>query len=200
MISKRERLINFFKKRRGLATYSDIIHTGFNKSDLKVLLHLKQIQKIDRALYKLTMSTSLSNPDLIMVSMKSPKGVICLLSALAFHEVTSEIPRLIDLAIPQGNHANKINYPPVHYYHFSKETWNAGIVEQEIDGYKVKVYNVAKTVADCFKFRNKIGINIARDALKTAVLEKGISPKEIMFYADICRVANIIKPLLETIL
>lgn len=200
MISKSERLIHFLKKEGGLASYSHIINAGFDRSDLKILLRLKQIQKIDRALYRLTVSPSLSNPDLVMVSMRSPEGVICLVSALVFHEATSEIPGFVDMAIPKGHYAHKINYPPVHYYRFSEETWKAGIIEQKIDGHCIKVYNLAKTVADCFKFRNKIGIHIARDALKTAVLEKGVSPKEMMFYADICRVANILKPLLETIL
>jgi hypothetical protein len=106
----------------------------------------------------------------------------------------------VDIAIRRGTHADKIKYPPVRFYRFAPETWEAGIDDYEIEGHKIRVYNLAKTVADCFKFRNKIGINIARDALKEAVLEKGISPKEIMFFAKICRVDNIVKSILEAIL
>ena len=82
----------------------------------------------------------------------------------------------------------------------SQNTWEAGIEEHKIEGHPVKIYNLAKTVADCFKFRNKIGADIPRHALKTALSEKKVSPKDIMHYAKICRVSNIIKPILESIL
>ncbi|GAH57943.1 unnamed protein product, partial [marine sediment metagenome] len=134
------------------------------------------------------------------VSIKVSKGVVCLLSALAFHEATSEIPRYVNIAIPRGTYANKINYPPVKFYRFASKAWEAGIEKHEIEEYQVKVYSLAKTIADCFKFRNKIGMDVAREALKIAITEKAVQPKEIMQYAEICRVDNIIKPILEAML
>jgi predicted transcriptional regulator of viral defense system len=199
MGSKDNELISFLKKRGGLAGYSEIIKAGFRKGTLKVLLRSGRVDKIDRALYKLQGGIDLPNPDFVTVSIKAPQAVICLLSALAFHEVTSEISRYVDLAIPRGSHANRIKYPPVRFYRFAPNTWEAGVEDHEMEGRRVKIYNLAKTIADCFKFRNKIGINVAREALKVAVAEKRISPKEIMRYAKICRVGNIIKPILESI-
>jgi len=197
---KEKKFIEFLKKRGGMVSYKEIIKAGFNKAFLRGNLDSGRIQKIDRALYRLSNSFTLSNPDLAAVSIKVSKGIVCLLSALAFHEATSEIPQYINIAIPRGVHANKINYPPVKFYRFSFKSWEAGIEKHEIEEYQIKVYSLAKTVADCFKFRNKIGMDVAREALKIAITEKGVLPKEIMQYAEICRVDNIIKPILEDML
>lgn len=200
MSSKITKLINFLKKRGGLASYAEIIEAGFHKAILKDGLSSGQIQKIDRGLYRLSDGSTLSNPDLVAVSIKIPKGIICLLSGLAFHEATNEIPHCVDIAIPRGTHANKIKYPPVRFYRFASKAWKAGIEDHEIEGHKIRVYSLAKTIADCFKFRNRIGMDVVRDALKVAVSEKGIKPKEIMHYAKICRVDSIVKPILEAML
>ncbi len=193
-------LISFFKKEGGLVSYAEIIKAGFNKALLKISLDSGRINKIDRGLYRLPEGASFSNPDLAAISIKVPKGVICLLSALAFHEVTTEIPRFVGIAIPRGAHANKIKYPPVRFYRFAPQAWETGIEEHKVKGHKIKVYSLAKTIADCFKFRNKIGMDVARDALKTAVTEKGVKPKEVMQYAKICRIDKILKPILEAML
>jgi len=200
MSTKERKFIEFLKKRGGMVSYKEIINAGFNKTFLRNNLDSGQIQKVDRALYRLSDDFTLSTPDLVAVSIKVSKGVVCLLSALAFYEVTSEIPHHINIAIPRGAWANKINYPPVKFYHFASKAWKAGIEKFEIEGYQIKVYSLAKTIADCFKFRNKIGMNVAREALKIAITEKGVQPKEIMQYAEICRVGNIIKPILEAML
>ncbi|MBA7715044.1 hypothetical protein ES703_124081 [subsurface metagenome] len=86
------------------------------------------------------------------------------------------------------------------FYQFAPSTWNAGIVTHGIKGHKVRIYSLVKTIADCFKFRNRIGVNVARDALKIAVTEKGVAPQDIMKYAKICRVGKIVKPILETMI
>ena len=200
MVSIDSKLINFLKKKGGLASYAEIIDAGFHKAILKAVLNSGQIQKIDRGLYRLSDGSTLSSPDLVAVSIKIPKGILCLLSALAFHEATNEIPHYVDIAIPRGAHANKMEYPPVRFYRFASSTWKAGIEEHEIEDHKIKVYNLAKTIADCFKFRNRIGADVARDALKVAVTEKGIKPKEIIQYAKICRVDSIVKPILEAMI
>lgn len=141
-----------------------------------------------------------SHPDLVIAALQSPKGAICLISALFFHEVTSKIPRYVDIAIPQDTHANRIKHPPVKFYRFALNAWKAGLKIHEIEGYKIKIYNLAKTIIDCLKFRNRIGMNIARDALKSGIAEKKVEPKEIMKYANIYRVSGIIKPILGTII
>lgn len=200
MGSKEAKLIKFLRKKGGMASYSELSKAGFNKTLLKTSLKNNRVNRVDRGLYRLSENMSFSNPDLVAISIKIPRGVICLLSALAFHEATNEIPKYVDVAIPRGTHENRIKYPPIRFYRFGPKVWEAGIENREIDDHKIKIYCLAKTVVDCFKFRNRIGVNVAREALKVAITEKHIEPKEIMQYAKICRVDKIIKPMLETML
>lgn len=200
MVSKGKKLVDFFKKQKGVTRFSAVLKAGFHPDTLLSLEKEGVVEKIGRGLYKLQEGQALSNPDLVVAALKVPKGVVCLVSALSFHEATDEIPHYVDLAIPRGARANKIDFPPVKYYRFTPEAWKAGIEEHKIDGHIVRIYSLAKTIADCFKFRNKIGAQIARGALKRAVTEKKVPPKEIMQYAKLCRVVNIIKPILETMI
>jgi predicted transcriptional regulator of viral defense system len=200
-MKKRTReIISFFQNHGGITRFSTIIKAGFHPDSLIALEKEKKVEKIARGLYRLTNYTFGSHPDLVTAYLQAPRGVICLLSALSFHEATNEIPHYVDIAIPQGSHANKITYPPVRFYRFSPKAWKGGIEYREIGGHNVKIYGLAKTIADCFKFRNKIGMDLARDALKIAITEKGIKPNEIMQHAKICRVDNIVKPILEAML
>ena len=195
-----QELMSFFQSHGEVARFSAILKAGFHPDSLSALEKEGRVKKIARGLYRVTNYTPGSHPDLVIASLQAPRGVICLLSALSFHEATSEIPRYVDLAIPQSTHANRIKYPPVRFYRFAPKTWKAGIEKHEIEGHRIKVYSLAKTIADCFKFRNKIGIDPAREALKVAVTEKGMKLKEIMQYAKICRVDSIVKPILNAII
>ena len=200
MQAKTQKLIGFFQSHGGVIRFSAILKAGFHPDSLIALEKEGKVERIARGLYRLTNYIPGSHPDLVAASLQAPRGVICLLSALAFYESTSEIPKYVNIAIPRGTHANRIKYPPVRFYRFVSNAWKAGIEEREIEGHKIRLYNLAKTIADCFKFRNKIGMDVARDALKVAITEKGIKPKEIMQYAKICRVDNVIKPILEAML
>ena len=195
-----ENLIKYFQDNGGIARFSLILKDGFHPDSLAVLERNGQVEKIGRGLYRLTDYISGSHPDLVTASLQAPRGVICLLSALSFYEATSEIPRYVDIAIPRNTHANRIKYPPIRFYRFAPQVWEAGISEHEIEGHKIRIYSLAKTIADCFKFRNKIGADVARDALKVAIAEKNIKPKEVMKYAKVCRVNAIIKPILEALI
>jgi predicted transcriptional regulator of viral defense system len=200
MQRRAEELIDFFKNNGGLVRFSAILKAGFHPDSLNTLEKEKKVEKVARGLYRLVDYDFGAHPDLVLTSLQAPRGVICLISALSFYEATVEIPKYVDIAIPRGTHAYRIKYPPVRFYRFDSEAWQVGIEEHKIEGYKIKVYNLAKTIADCFKFRNKIGMNVARESLKVAITEKNIKPKEIMQYAKICRVDNIIKPALEAML
>jgi len=149
---KAKKLIQLFKKKGGTLRFAAILKAGFHSDTLLSLGKQGMVEKIGSGLYKLKEGQQLSNPDLVIATLKAPKGVVCLVSALAFHEATDEVPHYVDLAIPRGSRANKIDYPPVHYYRFTPEAWKAGIEEHKIDGHGVRVYSLAKTIADCFKF------------------------------------------------
>ena len=200
MQARTQKLMSFFQDHGGAARFSAILKAGFHPDSLSALEKEGKVEKIARGLYRITNYAPGSHPDLVTASLQAPKGVICLLSALSFYEATNEIPKYVDVAIPQGTHANRIKYPPVKFYRFAPKAWKIGIEKHEVENHQIKIYSLAKTIADCFKFRNRIGVNIARDALRVAITEKGIKPKEIMEYAKICRVDNIIKPILEAMI
>jgi predicted transcriptional regulator of viral defense system len=202
MSDRKQELVSFFKNNGGIVRFSDVLKAGFHPDSLKALIKEEKIERIARGIYKLAGRDYAFEryPDFVTASLQAPRGVICLLSALFFYERTTEIPRYVDIAIPQGTHAYRIKYPPVRLYRFDFKSWKAGIEKHQIEGHEIKIYCLAKTIADCFKFRNKIGINIARDALIEAVKEKGVKASEIMHYAKTCRVDNVIKPILEAML
>ncbi|HLD30464.1 MAG TPA: transcriptional regulator [bacterium] len=199
-MNKQKELIRYLKNRGGIAGYAEIRKAGFDKTALRKILETKQAEKMERGVYRLAGGMTCSNPDFAAVSIKVPKGVICLLSALFYHGLTDEIPRNVDVAIPRGSHVNKIKYPPVHFYHFSNKAWREGVEKHVMDGHEIKIYSAAKTIADAFKFRNKIGIPIARQAMKAALRQKRAKPDEIIRYAKICRVDKTVQPILEALL
>ena len=200
MKKKQTYLIEFIRKKGGFAKYSDLIKAGFYKAIIGEALNSGELERISRGIYSLSETPDISHPDLVTVSAVVPKGIICLITALSFHEVTDEIPHYTDVAIPAQSRSKKIYNFPVRYYRFSKKTWGAGVEEHDIDGHKIKVYSLAKTIADCFRFRNQVGIDVARSALKNAFEQKKVSHQEIMKYASICQVTHLIKPILETLL
>jgi predicted transcriptional regulator of viral defense system len=200
MNTKTAELLNYFQNHGGTARFSTVLKAGFHSDTLKALEKAEKLNKIARGLYRVANYELGSHPDLVAASLQAPRGIICLVSALAFHEATDEIPHWIDIAIPKRSRANRIKYPPVRFYHFAPETWEAGIEEYKIESHNIRVYSLAKTIADCFKFRNRIGLDVARAALKVAILEKNTKPNEIMKFAKLCRVDGIVKPIVEAIL
>jgi len=192
-------LIEYFKKNNGILKFTGILQSGFHRDVLKALEKKGSIAKIGRGIYCLNDAKGVKS-DLVRAALQAGKGVICLISALSFYEATGEIPGQVDIAVRKGMWTGKIKSPPVKYYRFDPKQWEAGVEEHTIEGHKVRIYSLAKTIADCFKFRNRIGIDTARSALKTAVNEKNVKPLEILKYAKICRVDSIVKPLLEAIM
>jgi len=194
---KIQKAISVFKDREGLLRTSEALSAGIHPRTLYKLRDEGYITKLDRGLYKLSDDLPLSNPDVSIVAARVPNAKICLLSALDFHEMTKEIPHKVHIAIARTQRDPKIVYPPIEVYRFSNESFTEGVEEHEIDGQTIHVYNPAKTIADCFKFRNKIGKEIALEALQSGLDQKNIDVKEILKYAKICRVETIIKPYLE---
>lgn len=200
MPGKSKELIDYFKTQSGVVRFSDILNAGFHSDTLNSLEQSGKIEKIAHGLYKLAGYIPGEYPDLVIASLQAPRGIICLITALSFHNATTEIPKKIEIAIARGSRAYKIKYPPVKFYRFSEITWKSGIEEHWIEGKQMKIYSLSKTIADCFKFRNKIGIDVAREALKIAIQEKRAKPVDIMKYAKLCRITGIVKPIIEAML
>jgi predicted transcriptional regulator of viral defense system len=177
----------------------DIVALGISREYIRKLHEKGLIEKVERGIYRMPHSPLTEHHTLVEASLKIPDGVICLVSALQFHDLTTQLPYKVWIAIRNDTRKPKTNNIPVKIFRFSENTLNAGVEEHIIEGVKVKIFNPAKTIADCFKFRNKIGLDIAIEALKDCIRKKQSSFDEIWKYAEICRVANIIKPYLQAL-
>jgi len=157
------------------------------------------VNRVGRGLYMLPQTDVTSQHTLVEASQVVPKGVICLLSALNYHGLTTQAPFAVWLAIDNKSHQPRVQNPPLRIVRFSGQALTDGIQEVVIEGVVLKIYNPAKTVADCFKYRNKIGIDVAIEALKDCRRQKKCTIAELWHHAEICRVAAIIKPYLEVL-
>jgi predicted transcriptional regulator of viral defense system len=155
------------------------------------------IEQVSRGIYRLVELPPISNPDLVTVSLRFPNAVICLISALAYHDITTQIPHAVSVAVRRKSRIPSLDYPPIQAHRFSNEAYNSGIEEHLIDGVPVRIYSAEKTLADCFKFRNKIGMDVALEALKLYKTRKEFNLGELLKYARICRVAQVMRPYLE---
>jgi predicted transcriptional regulator of viral defense system len=158
-----------------------------------------KLQRIGRGLYILPGSGATEHHSLAEAGKRVPKGVVCLLSALSFHELTTQAPFEVWLAIGEKAWRPRLEYPPLRIVHFSQAALNAGAEEHRIEGVSVHVYSPAKTVADCFKYRNKIGLDVAIEALRECRRARHCTMDNLWHYAGICRVRNIMRPYLESL-
>src|SRR5215470_13560123 len=188
-----------FRKHGGMLRASEAIALGIHPRALYRMRDENRLVTVSRGLYRLADLPELSDPDLVSVAARIPQAVICLISALAFHEITTEIPHEVSIALPRTVKRPRLDHPPLRVFWFSRESLTEGIEEHKIDGVKVRVYGPEKTVADCFKFRNKIGLDVAIEALKLCRERKGATPRKLLHYARICRVERIMRPYLEAL-
>jgi len=199
MNSRQASLILSLAKSRGLLRAREVERAGASRSILAQLVQDGQLQKVSRGLYSVPDRAPSEYDTLAEVAAKSSQGVICLISALRFHELTTQQSSEIWLAIPHKAHPPKMAYPPLHIVHMSGEAMMQGIEVVNVSGSPVRVFGVAKTVADCFKFRNKIGLDVALEALRESWLAKRTTMDELWRYAQICRVANVMRPYMESL-
>jgi predicted transcriptional regulator of viral defense system len=188
-----------FREHGGMLRASEAIALGIHPRTLYRLRDENRLVTVSRGLYRLANLPELSDPDLISVATRIPHAVICLVSALAYHEITTEIPHEVSIALPRTVKRPQLDYPPLRVFWFSGGSLTEGIEEHKIDGVKVRIYGPEKTVADCFKFRNKIGLDVAIEALKLCRERKGSTPRNLLHYARICRVERVMRPYLEAL-
>ena len=182
---------------RGMLRPSDLDTIGAPRVVLTRLTASGLLEKTGRGIYRLPGNQGTEHESLITIATKVPQAVFCLLTALQFHELTTQLPRQVWIAMPRGSHTPKIDYPPVKMVQFSGDAYYEGIEVIERDQIKLRIYCVAKTVADCFKHRNKIGLDVALEALKDALKMKKASADDLWRFAKICRVSNVMRPYLE---
>lgn len=198
-MSARKEAIRLFKDHQGLLRTAEAIRLGIHP---RTLYHLRDegiLEVLARGVYRLVEVPDFSEPDLVLVAKKIPRGIICLISALAFHEITTQIPHFVYVAIPNKARESTLDYPPLRYFRFSENVFSAGVETKLIGGYPVKIYDVEKTLADCVKFRNKIGMDVVIEALKMYWQKGSVQMDKLYKYAKINRVDKILQPIMETI-
>lgn len=178
---------------------SEAITAGIPRKTLYAMRDQGVIDALSRGLYRLASLPGLEAPDMVAVSARIPDGVICLISALAFHDLTTQIPHAVDIAIERGSEKPSIDYPPVKIYWFSDAAFSEGIEVAKMDGRMVRIYNAEKTLVDAFKYRNKIGLDVALEALRNWRKRRGSNVTRLLSYARICRVETVMKPYLEAL-
>jgi len=193
------RAVAIFENNDGVLKTSRAVSLGIHPETLYKLRDDGIIYNLSRGLYCLSNSEVMYSTDLIAASCRVPKGVVCLVSALAFHEITTQISVAVSMAIPRGSRRPVIDYPPVDIYLFGENSYSAGVEVHNLAGIKVKVYSPEKTVVDCFKFRNRVGIDVAVEALRFCRERKKVNPKDLLGYARTCRVERVMTPYLEAI-
>ncbi len=189
-----------FHRHGGVLRTRQAIQYGIHPRTLYAMRDAGILECLSRGLYRLADLPPLGNPDLVAVSLKVLGGVICLISALAWHKLTTQIPHEVYLALPRGAEPPRLDHPPVRVFWFTGDAFTEGIETFEVDGVSMRIYGVEKTLADCFKYRNKIGLDTAVEALKRYVSGRHVQVDRLMEYARICRVEKVIRPYLEALL
>ncbi len=189
-----------FQRNGGILKTGEALEQGIHRRTLYAMRDAGMLERLDRGLYRLADLPPLSDPDLVTVARKIPKGVICLISALYFHNITSQIPHAVSIAFSRGTEPPRLKFPPIRVYWFSGEAFTAGVEEHTIENTAIHVYCAEKTLADCFKYRNKIGMDMVLEAL-TLYRENG-KPKrrKLLQFAKVCRVEKVMRPYLEALL
>ena len=185
--------------RKGLLRAGDLDAIAAPRVVLTRLTAAGLLDRVGRGLYRLPGHPGSEHEGLVVVAAKVPQAVLCLLTALQFHGLTTQLPRQVWIAMPRGSHAPRMDWPPIRMVQMTSDAHAAGIEEHPRDGATLRVYSAAKTVADCFKYRNNIGLDVALEALKDAWSARKASADELWRYAKVCRVANVMRPYMELV-
>lgn len=188
-----------YLKARSVVRPRDMDRLGLPRSYLNRLANQGVIEKIGRGLYQWPEKDFGRFHSLVEVAKQAPRSVVTLLSALSFHDLTTQNPSKIWLAIDRKAWRPEISYPPVRFVTMSGEALRAGVESRDIEGVEIKVFTPAKTVADCFKYRNKIDLNAVLEALREGWSARKFTMDELMRYAEICRVKKVIQTYLESV-
>ena len=182
---------------RLLLRATDVLPLGGTSSILIKLHQAGRLRRVARGVYSLPDREPMRYQDLAQVCQRIPKAVICLLSALQFHEIGTQLPRQVWIALPEGATTPAATYPPIRIARLRGAAYSEGIETVISEGMPIRVYGVAKTITDCFKFRNKIGLDAALEAMKDAWRERKFTMSEATHYARINRVERVMHPYLE---
>jgi predicted transcriptional regulator of viral defense system len=183
--------------RSGVVSAAEVRDRGIHHEHLRRLCAEGRLVKVARGLYALPDADLTEHHGLVLAARTVPHGVICLLSALRFHDIGTQLPHEVWMAIERRAARPQVHRPRMRLLRFSGEAFSGGIETHTIGGTRVRVYGPAKTVADCFKYRNKIGLDVALEALRDVLRNRRCTVDRLSHYAEVCRVAAVIRPYLE---
>lgn len=198
--SRFERAVALFKRHHGMLHATEAMHFGIHPATLYAMRDSGVLEPVSRGVFRLADAPPFGNSDLVTVAARVPRGVVCLISALAFYDLTTQIPHAVHLALPRGAMEPRLDFPPIKTYRFSGRAFSEGVEIHRLDGVGVRVYGVEKTLADCFKFRNKIGLDTALEAVRLYRERRQVKVADLMRFASVCRVEKVMRPYLEAIL
>lgn len=186
--------------REGVIRAHNVVEYGIAPEYLSILADEGVVERLARGVYACPDYEATEYLDLVIVQKRVPHGVFCLLTALQFHGLTTQIPGNVSIAIERGHRTPVLDWPPLEVFRISESQFGAGIEEHELkSGPTLRVYSAARTIADCFKFRNRLGLDIAIEALHDGLKQKKVTIHDLIKHAEICRVKNVIRPYLEAI-
>jgi predicted transcriptional regulator of viral defense system len=187
-------------RRRGILRPRDLAPLDIPRRHLTRLADEGVLLRSGRGLYALASADVSENHSLAEACKRVSGGIVCLLSALRFHELTTQNPWEVWMAITPASRKPKVDHPPLRIVRFSGKAFVEGVERHRIEGVDVRIYSAAKTVADCFKYRNKIGVDVAVQALRDAWQKRKITAAQISHFAEVCRVTNVMQPYLDSLL
>ncbi len=197
MFSPAQHAKSVFTEHGGTLRTREALAAGIHPRTLYAMRDSGALDQTGRGLFRLAGMPPLSEPDLITVAKKVQQAVFCLITALAFHGLTAQIPHEVQIALPRTARQPRLDYPPIKAFRFSTNSFATGVETHQIDGVSIRVYGAEKTLADAFKYRNKIGLDIAIEALRNYRKRRKPQFQKVLEFARICRVERVIRPYLE---
>ena len=192
------KVLKLARRQRGV-TAREIASAGIHRQALSRLVEAGQLERVVRGLYRLPEQSVTEHHGLVLANASVPQGTICI-SALQFHGIGTQLPSEVWIAIDRRSRRPVLRYPPLRVVRFSGAALTEGVESHRVEGQSVRVYSVAKTLADCFKYRNKIGLDVAMEALREAWRARRFTSDELDYYARVCRVQRVMQPYLDTLM
>lgn len=199
MKDPKQHALKILRDRGGTLRTKEILSAGIHPRTLYAMRDAGELEALGRGLFRLSDLPPLGEPDLITVAKRIPQAVLCLISALAFHHLTTQVPHRVQIALPRSARHPSLRYPPIEVFRFS-EAFDSGIEIHSLDRVNVRVYSAEKSLADAFKYRNKIGTDVAVEALRAYLSRRKPRLEQILNHARASRVERVMRPYLEAVM
>lgn len=191
------REVELFRQHGGGLRMAEALRLGISRKTLYAMRDAGVIEALSRGVYRLASLGPLAHPDLVTVAKRAPHGVLCLISALSFHELTTQVPHSIDVALERGTRKPRLDYPPTRFFWFSGPAFHEGVETHGLDGVPVRIYGPEKTLVDCFRYRNQLGMDVVLEALRLW-RDRGRRKLDVLLrYARMRHVERAMRPYLE---